>query len=148
GTLMLPGAPGSIAWESATVDVETGVLYVGTSHSPTLLSLVHDPEASDIRWIAGDTRAPRVRGLPLLRPPWGELTAIDLNEGRILWQVPNGDTPEDVLSHPDLQDLDLGRTGKPTRAGLLVTPTLLFAGEGAGGAPVFRAHDKSTGAIL
>ncbi len=148
GTLMMPAATGAIAWESASVDVDSGIMYVGTSHALTLLALVNDPEASDIRWIAGDTRAPRVRGLPLIRPPWGEITAIDLAEGRILWQIPNADTPEDVANHPDLQGIDLGRTGRPTRAGLLATRTLLFAGEGAGGTPVFRAHDKATGEIL
>jgi quinoprotein glucose dehydrogenase len=148
GTLMLPGAPGSIAWESGAFDVETGILYVGTSHAPTLLSLVQEPNFSDLLYIAGDTRVPQIRGLPLIRPPYGELTAIDMNRGEILWQVPNGDTPEAIADHPDLQGLDIGRTGKPTRAGVLATRTLLFAGEGAGGAPVFRAHDKATGEIV
>lgn len=148
GTLMLPGAPGAIAWESGTVDPNTNVLYVGVSHSPTLLSVVHDPEASDLRYIAGDTRAPRVRDLPLLRPPWGEIVAVDLNRGEILWKVPNGDTPASVREHPDLREMDLPRTGKPTRAGLLASRSLLFGGEGAGGAPVFRALDKETGEVV
>lgn len=148
GTLMMPSAAGAIAWEAGAFDPVTGLLYVGVSHAPTVLSLVNDPEVSDLRWIAGDTRAPRVRGLPLLKPPWGEIVAIDLNAGEIQWQVPNGDTPNAVTDHPELQGLELARTGKPTRSGLVVTPTLLFAGEGAGGSPVFRAHDKATGEIL
>jgi len=149
GTLMLPGAPGSIAWESGSADLETNILYVGTSHGPTLAGIVSEPEFSDLSYIAAtDTQAPRVRGLPLLKPPYGEITAIDMNRGEILWQVPNGDTPDAVKNHPDLQGLEIPRTGKVTRPGLLATATLLFAGEGAGGAPVFRAHDKATGEIL
>lgn len=60
----------------------------------------------------------------------------------------NGDTPAALADHPALEGIILPRTGKPTRAGILVTDTLLFAGEGFGGDPVFRAHDKRTGAIL
>ena len=86
--------------------------------------------------------------LPIAKPPWGRITAIDLNAGEILWTVANGDTPESVRNHPALADVELPRTGKPTRAGILVTDTLLFAGEGFGGDPVFRAHDKRTGEIL
>jgi quinoprotein glucose dehydrogenase len=62
--------------------------------------------------------------------------------------IPNGATPKSVADHPDLQGLDVPRTGKSTRAGTLVTGTLLFAGEGWGGDPWLRAIDKSTGEIL
>ena len=88
------------------------------------------------------------RAAPIAKPPWGRITAIDLNVGDILWTVANGDTPESVRNHPALEGIELPRTGKPTRAGILVTDTLLFAGEGFGGDPVFRAHDKRTGEIL
>jgi len=68
--------------------------------------------------------------------------------------VANGDTPEAVRNHPKLEGVDLPRTGHNDRAGLLVTASLLFAGEGAGlfvaneGGTRFRAHDKRTGKIL
>ena len=62
--------------------------------------------------------------------------------------IANGDTPAAIRDHPELEDINLPRTGKATRAGLVVTDTLLFAGEGFGGDPVFRAHDKETGAIV
>tara|TARA_B110000014_G_C19938391_1_gene485504 strand:- start:448 stop:834 length:387 start_codon:yes stop_codon:yes gene_type:complete len=83
-----------------------------------------------------------------MKPPYGRITAIDLNSGEHLWMIPNGDTPESIKDHPALEGLEIGRTGKPTRAGILVTKTLVFAGEGAGGDSVLRAHDKSTGEIL
>jgi quinoprotein glucose dehydrogenase len=68
--------------------------------------------------------------------------------------IANGDTPKAYLENPALAGVDLPRTGKPTRAGIVVTRTLLFAGEGWGtvgdirGDPVFRAHDKRTGEII
>jgi glucose dehydrogenase len=83
-----------------------------------------------------------------VRPPWGRITAIDMNSGDHLWWVANADTPKEVAEHPKLKGVTLPRTGIATRAGLLLTKTLLFAGEGWGGSPVLRAHDKKTGKIL
>ena len=96
------------------------------------------------------------QGLPLVKPPWGRITAIDLNKGEHVWMVPNGEAPDCVKNHPLLKGVALPRTGKADRAGVLVTKTLLFAGEGGGfrpqpaftGGPIFRALDKQTGAIL
>jgi quinoprotein glucose dehydrogenase len=112
------------------------------------MNLVHEPEASDIRFISGRAAPPIVFDLPIAKPPWGRIVAIDLTAGEILWSIANGDTPASVTANPALSGVDLPRTGKPTRAGILVTDTLLFAGEGFGGDPVFRAHDKLTGEIL
>ena len=89
-------------------------------------------------------------GLPIVKPPWGRITAIDLNTGDHVWMVPNGDTPETVKNHPLMKGVNLPKTGKPDRSGLFVTKTLLFAGEGSGlfavgpggGGPMFRAYDK------
>ncbi|MEE4110785.1 MAG: hypothetical protein V2I24_15645, partial [Halieaceae bacterium] len=90
---------------------------------------------------------------PIVKPPWGRITAIDLMSGEHRFTIANGDTPESIARHPALAGVDLPRTGKTTRAGLVVTDTLLFAGEGfanfgISGASVFRAHDKATGEIL
>jgi quinoprotein glucose dehydrogenase len=149
GTLLVPGALGAAAWEGGAVDVETGVLYVGSSTVVTAAALAPDPEASDMRYIqSSEARTPTVRGLPIVKPPYGRITAIDLKTGDHLWMIPNGATPKSVADHPDLQGLDIPRTGKSTRAGTLVTGTLLFAGEGWGGDPWLRAIDKSTGEIL
>ena len=106
------------------------------------MALEHDPEASDILFIAAGRAIPKVFDLPIVKPPWGRITAIDLTTGEHLWSIANGDTPPEVAANPALAGVDLPRTGVPTRAGIVVTDTLLFAGEGFGGGPVFRAHDK------
>jgi glucose dehydrogenase len=87
-------------------------------------------------------------GLPLLKPPYGQIVAFDMNKGEIAWKIANGDTPPNVKNNPALQGVNVPRTGSVSHAGLLVTKTLLFAGEGLTGQPFFRAHDKKTGEIL
>ena len=149
GTLSLPGALGGANWEAGAVDPDTGYLYVGSSTSPSVLSLTTDPENSEHRYVAeGGGGAPRVLGWPLVRPPWGRITAIDLKTGDLMWQQPNGWAPAALEARAAQAGFELGRTGKPTRAGVLATKTSLFAGEGWGGAPIFRAHDKQTGEVL
>ena len=94
-----------------------------------------------------------MQGLPLLKPPYGRITAIDLNKGEIVWQVAHGDTPDNIRNHPALQGMNIPRTGRPGQAGTLVTKTLLVAGEkgvvtmadGRRGA-YLRAYNKATGA--
>jgi quinoprotein glucose dehydrogenase len=96
------------------------------------------------------------QGLPLVKPPWGRITAIDLNTGDHLWMIPNGDTPEAIKNHPALKGIDIGKTGKPERSPMMVTKTLLFGSDGAGlfnagpygGGRTFRAIDKKTGKII
>ena len=93
-----------------------------------------------------------VQRLPLLKPPYGVIVAIDMNRGEILWTIPHGETPDNVRNHPLLQDLDIPRTGQSGSVGTLVTSTLLIAGEpqfttdssGVRGAWL-RAYDKATG---
>jgi quinoprotein glucose dehydrogenase len=92
--------------------------------------------------------APTVDGIPLVNPPWGRITAVDMKTGEHKWMVANGDAPKNIKEHPLLTGVDVGRTGKITRIGSLVTKTLLFAGEGYGGDPFFYAYDKDTGAII
>ena len=106
------------------------------------------PGETDIDVIGTGSVAPTIEGLPIVKPPWGRITAIDLNRGDIAWQIPNGDTPPNVRNHPLLKGVTLPKTGSPSRAGLLVTKTLLFAGEGYEGQPKFRAYDKKTGDIV
>ena len=159
GTLSLPGSQGGANWPGAAFDPETGILYVGSSTESAVLGLVHDPKISNMDYIQGRRlKLPEgggPQGLPLFKPPWGRITAIDLNTGEQVFMIPNGDPPDYVMSHPALAGVTLPRTGRPERAGLLVTRTLLFAGEGGGlfgmyggGGPMLRAHDKKTGEIL
>ena len=86
--------------------------------------------------------------LPLLKPPYGQIVAYDMNKGEIAWAMANGDTPPNIKDNPALQGVNIPRTGSVSHSGMLVTKTLLFAGEGLTGQPFFRAHDKKTGAIL
>jgi quinoprotein glucose dehydrogenase len=148
GTITLPGTTGGANWEGAVADPETGMLYVGSQTAPAVLALAPTPPGSEIDYVIGRFGAPTVQGIPIVKPPWGRITAIDLTEGEIAWQVANADTPERIRENPLLQGVEIPRTGWTTRAGLLVTQNILFAGEGAGGQPVFRAHDKETGEIL
>jgi glucose dehydrogenase len=85
----------------------------------------------------------------LIKPPYSRITAYDMNRGEIAWQIANGDAPPAIKNNPALKGVDVPRTGSPgARAVLLVTKTLLFAGEGSSGQPIFRAYDKKTGAIV
>ena len=159
GTLMLPSTGGGATWPGGSVDPETDIFYQYSSTQVVSLGLVHDPERSDMDFIRGNPpgvpaprRALNIRGLPLVKPPWGRISAIDLATGDILWQIAHGETPDNVRNHPDLAGLDIPRTGRAGRIGTLVTKTLLIAAEtgtfttpsGAVGA-MLRAYDKATG---
>src|SRR5207247_1655244 len=93
-----------------------------------------------------------VQGLPLVKPPYGRISAIDLNKGAILWQIAHGETPDNIRNHPALKGLNIPRTGRSGAVGTLVTKTLVIAGEpgvfttpnGQRGA-MLRAYDKATG---
>jgi quinoprotein glucose dehydrogenase len=151
GTLSLPNATGGSNWESSALDPETGILYVPSRTQLGVMTLAKY-DGSDLDLSQGfGVRVPRIRGLQLAKPPYGRITAIDMNSGDHLWMIANADTPESMTNHPLLQDVDLPRTGVPTRAGVLLTKTLLFVFEGtgaAGASPIMRAVDKQTGEIL
>src|SRR5262249_37871675 len=92
-------------------------------------------------------QAPQLpNGLRLLKPPYGRITAYDMNKGTIAWQIANGDTPPNIKANLEKAGLtNVPPTGSPSQAGLLVTKNFLFAGEGSGGMAVFHAYDKKTG---
>jgi len=77
-------------------------------------------------------RVPRIQGLPLVKPPYSRITAIDLNTGDHAWMVPAGDTPDVIKENPALQGLTIPRTGSTARPVVMVTKTLVFTGEGQG----------------
>jgi quinoprotein glucose dehydrogenase len=155
GTLMGPGSQGGANWQGAVADPETGILYVPSTSTLSVIGLGKDAARSNLDYILTvPSRVTGPFGLPLAKPPWGTIVALDMNTGRKLWTVANGDTPEYVRNHEKLRGLAIARTGHDDRAGLLVTKSLLFAGEGAGmfvaseGGTKFRAHDKRTGDIV
>ena len=95
------------------------------------------------------------QGLPLVKPPYGRITAYNLNSGDIVWQVANGDSYDWIKNHPALKGLNIPRTGRADEGGIVVTKTLVFAGQGcglfrsgSGGSEMFYAYDKATGAVV
>ncbi len=183
GTLHVPSVTGGANWQGGSLDPETNIMYIFSNTSPSALGLVPpDPNRSDFGWVQGRATPPQedaadgrggagrgaagrggrggrggnpleVQGLPLLKPPYGRITAIDLNKGEIVWQIAHGDTPDNIKNNPALQGLDIPRTGSQGRIGVLTTKTLVIAGEGQvttqapglRGAKL-RAYDKATGA--
>ncbi len=93
-----------------------------------------------------------IQGLPIIKPPYGRITALDMNKGSLVWQIAHGETPDNIRNHPALKGVTIPRTGRPGRIGVLVTKNLVIAGEGGfftapngqRGA-MLRAYDKATG---
>ena len=143
-----------------SADPETGILYVGSLTGCRSENIVpgHEIDEPDDpmttgRTIAdyavinrGDFRGPQ--GLPIFKPPYSRITAIDMNTGEHLWWIPNGDTPDRVKNHPALQAVELPNTGVTSHPVTMVTASLLIHAEGTAGQPLIRAIDKSTGARL
>jgi glucose dehydrogenase len=101
-------------------------------------------------WVPGPAASPgRIDGLPIWKPPYSRITAIDLNTGEHLWWIPIGDTPQNVLDHPALQGQPDPRTGSGRQAALFTTPDMLvYAGSASDGTPTLFAVDKATGEEL
>jgi quinoprotein glucose dehydrogenase len=156
GTLQLPGSNGGAAWTGAAFDPETAMLFIPSKTNPFAADLLKgNPAETNLDYRAA-TRplAAGPRGLPLVKPPYGRITAIDLNKGDRAWMVANGDGPR---NHPELKALNLPPLGQAVRSSAIVTKTLLFVTEGdqlnprtppAGGGKKFRALDKATGKTL
>jgi quinoprotein glucose dehydrogenase len=180
-TLALATAGGGTNWPGGSYDPETHIFYMYSQRSLSTLGLVPpEPGMSDMNFIQGTaTEGPRrtggsgadqgadasanaaatgtgtgltIQGLPLVKPPYGSISAIDLNKGEILWQIAHGDTPDNIRNNPALKGVPIPRTGRQGLIGTLVTKTLVVAGEGGfvttpsgqRGA-MLRAYDKATG---
>jgi quinoprotein glucose dehydrogenase len=175
-TLLVPSATGGGNWEGGAFDPETRQLYVHSVVAVTALGLVPtDPAKSDFGYTQGLAKDPNaapapvaaagapaaaveggggltVRGLPLLKPPYGSITAYDLDKGDIMWRVAHGETPDNIKNNPALKGLTIPRTGRNGRNGVLATKSLVVSGEGGfftapngqRGA-MLRAYDKATG---
>src|SRR5262249_1817278 len=105
---------------------------------------------------AADSLPPlTVFGLPLIKPPYGRITAINMNTGEHVWMQPIGETPAAIRNHPMLKGVTIPKAGRGGRLGIMVTKTLLWAGEKGPLATVngqqgswFRSYDKATGEIV
>ena len=129
-TFVVPGAGGGANFPGASLDPETGILYVPSATRPHGMSLIQPPEGtSDWPFVIQMERQVGPFGLPLLKPPYRRITAIDLNTGDHVWQVPFGRGP---IDHPMLKELNLPPLGSVyddvvAEGGILVTKTLLIS---------------------
>ena len=167
GTLMLPNITGGANWQGGSFDPETKFFYIFSNTNISSIGLGQPPtERSDMLYVMQPARNPdptakptpgggglNVRGLPLVKPPYGRITAIDMsNPDKLAFTIAHGDTPDNIKNHPALKGLDIPRTGRQGRIGVLTTKTLLIAGEGGfnttpqGRGAYLRAYDKRTGA--
>ena len=159
GTFQLPGSVGGAEWGGAGFDPETGMLYIPSVTAGFVADLTPgNPDRMNVRFTRGNREfIAGPRGLPLTKPPYGRITAIDMNTGEHVWMVPNGDGPR---QHPDLAHLNLPPLGQPGRSMTLLTRSLLFVSEGdpimvrtppAAGPDAgkrLRAYDKTSGAVV
>ncbi len=180
-TLAMAIGNGGTVWQGGSYDPETHVLYVYSRSAVGTLGLLPPPDAktSDMNYVQGiatsgirtsggagsdpsaqpgagpaeeNARALSVQGLPLIKPPYGRITAINMDKGEFLWQIAHGETPDNIRNHPALKGLNIPRTGRAGIIGTLNTKTLVLAGEagffttssGQRGA-MLRAYDKTTG---
>jgi glucose dehydrogenase len=139
-------------------DPESGVLYVTTERSCRAENLVpgskmdepDDPKTTGktlSQWVVanrGDLRGPQ--GLPIWKPPYSRIQAIDMSTGEHIWEIPNGDTPDRIKNHPALRGLNLPNTGQMGHAVMMTTKTLLLTAPGS--VPLLYAVDKKTGQRL
>ena len=156
GTIMRPSVGGGANWSGAAVDPETGVLYVPSVNAYSTIGIsAPEPheQQSTLNYIRRSLSAGPVmpRGLPLWKPPYSRMTAIDMNTGDHAWMTPTGNGDR-IRNHPMLRDLDLPPLGGDAgRTGSLLTRTLLIhalVAGGSDGGPRLVAYDKATGAEL
>ena len=166
GTIALPGVAGGASWSGAAVHPDTGVLYVPSVTLPAILRVRKSaPEASDYTYIGSYDIGPTgPQGLPLVKPPYGRITAIDLQTGEHLWMQPIGEGPRE---HSALRHLKLPPLGWSRRSFPLLTKSVLFVAQqgilrGIGFSPrrnalelglqhheaVLRAFDPNTGTLI
>lgn len=145
-TIQLPGAGGGANWMGASIDPETGMLYVPSTTAPYLSSLQPGGTRSEMRYIAaGSLGGATVDGLPLIKGPYGRITAVDLNTGDHVWMIPNGKPQPSILNNPKLKaaGIDPSNWGGPQRSPILITKTLLFEGSDD-----LRVIDKKSGTVI
>jgi quinoprotein glucose dehydrogenase len=154
GTVSRPGTTGGANWGGAAVDPATGIIYIPSRNAHSVLRLAK-PESSlnsNLLYMQAPARAPQMPdGLPLLKPPYSRLTAIDMNSGNHVWMVPAGNGDR-IRRHPRLKGLNLPPLGgDSTLSGPLLTKSLLIYGLTAGGSnggARLVAYDKATGKEL
>ena len=148
GAIQFPGWGGGGEWHGAAFDPDTGLYYIPSASVPIVVQLRESPpERSDLDFVRGGPRS--VAGpqeLPLTKPPYGRITAINLNTGEHEWMVPHGEGIRQKII--DMGILDPGPVGSASRVGPLLTKTLLFMAQSDGARNLIRAYNKATGEII
>jgi quinoprotein glucose dehydrogenase len=179
GAIQVGNTMGGVNWPGSGFDPETGIFYTQANNSSvgsgalrpeeferikpeaqTAMGRIPvwedehfgEPEIRGRRRRGGNPMTEGLEGLPIVKPPYGVVAAIDLNKGDLLWQVPHGDTPDEVRNNPLLQGMDIPKTGQRGIVGPLITKTLLIVGDPQVTSPpgrerggMLRAYDKQTG---
>ena len=141
GTIAMPGFHGGATWSGGSIDPETGWLYVNSNNIPNIITLVPAAEDQPFRYsVKGYIKFRDGDGYPAIKPPWGVLSAIDLNRGELVWQVPLGE-------YAELTQRGIPPTGTENFGGTIVTAGGLVL-IGGSKDEKFRAFDKRTGQIL
>ena len=124
GTILVPGIAGGGNWTGAAIDPETGMLYVSTVRLPFVVTISRpEPWESTYDFIGTPGYLPGPRGLPLLKPPFGSIVAIDMNTGDHRWRIPVGRSE----AMPWTQGFGIReRLGLPNRSWALVTKTVMI----------------------
>jgi quinoprotein glucose dehydrogenase len=125
-TIQMPGWAGGASWAGAACDPETGVMYLPSITSPLAITMVNRPSRSPAPYVGAPALMETLQGVPLWKPPYGRITAIDLNTGNHRWMVPMGDLAQ---SHPVLKQLSPPPVGRAARGHVLLTKTLLIIGQ-------------------
>ncbi len=148
GTIQFPGWGGGGEWYGAAFDPETGLFYVPSYSAPIVVQLREArrqrEEMGYVRGGANSVAGPQ--GLPLTKPPYGRITAIDLNTGDHEWMIPHGEGPRQQII--DMGILDPGPVGGSSTTGPVLTPTLLFFAQRDNDRNLLRAFDKATGDVI
>ena len=125
-TIQMPGWAGGASWAGAACDPETGMMYLPSITSPLAITMVNRPSRSPAPYVGAPALMETLQGVPLWKPPYGRITAIDLNTGNHRWMVPMGDLAQ---SHPVLKQLSPPPVGRAARGHVLLTKTLLIIGQ-------------------
>ena len=153
GTIQRPAIGGGANWMGSAVDPQTGILYVPSLNAYSVMRYITpETEGANLNYTQGGFNTPSLmpQGLPLFKPPYSRITAIDLNTGEHNWMQPNGDGDR-YRNLPLLRDLNLPPLGGDGRGGPVLTSTLLISALSAGGSnggPRLVARDKMTGEIV
>ena len=147
GTITLPGGTGGAEWTGAAFDPETSMYYIPSVTSPIVIQLVaNNPTETDFVYMRGGIRNVNgPSGLPITKPPYGRISAVNLNTGEYEWVRANAEGIRQQII--DMGIPDPGPVGVVNLAPLLVTKTLLFQAI-TDGVPILRAMNKATGETI